>query len=271
VKVRHARRERALRWVEYLPKARMHALGALFPRGIFVPDDYFGKNLLHLPTLKTDVHASVAGAAKNALDGVLRAALPDPARFVHRALVDALAIEKELTSGSFAIIDGTTAGNGPGPFALEPVVKDVMLASDDLVALDAVAAKLMGFDPLGVEFIRLAHDDGLGVGDPREIDLVGDDTASFSTQSWGFSSRGRGGGALALVASGPLSLAKSALLRTPLAGVVEAGREAFADRYRWPLQERRTFERWQRDTSWGRTFAAYAHGQAATVVDLPAG
>jgi len=42
------------------------------------------------------------------------------------------------------------------------------------VAIDAVAAKLMGFDPLDLPYIRLAHDAGLGVGDPRDIELVGD-------------------------------------------------------------------------------------------------
>ena len=45
-------------------------------------------------------------------------------------------------------MDGTTAGNGPGPRTMFPVVKNVMLASADQVAIDAVAAKMMGFDPM---------------------------------------------------------------------------------------------------------------------------
>jgi len=56
-----------------------------------------------------------------------------------------------------------------------PHVKDVILASADQVAIDAVAAKLMGFDPLhDVKFIRLAHERGLGCGDVRDIEIVGD-------------------------------------------------------------------------------------------------
>ena len=43
------------------------------------------------------------------------------------------------------------------------------------MAIDAVAAKMMGFDPMSLEYIRVAHDDGLGVGDPRDIEIVGDD------------------------------------------------------------------------------------------------
>jgi hypothetical protein len=36
----------------------------------------------------------------------------------------------------------------------------------------------MGFDPLSIKFIRLAHDMGLGCGDPREIEIVGDEEAA---------------------------------------------------------------------------------------------
>ena len=52
-----------------------------------------------------------------------------------------------------------------------------MLASADQVAIDAVAAKMMGFDPMSLEYINVAHDDGLGVGDPRDIEIVGDPTS----------------------------------------------------------------------------------------------
>ena len=79
-------------------------------------------------------------------------------------------------------MDGTTAGNGPGPRTMYPVVKNVMLASADQVAIDAVAAKMMGFDPMSLEYIRLAHEDGLGVGDPRDIEIVGDVDAA--NENW---------------------------------------------------------------------------------------
>jgi hypothetical protein len=65
-----------------------------------------------------------------------------------------------------------------------PHVKNVILASADQVAIDAVAAKLMGMDPLSIKFIRLAHDLGLGCGDPREIEIVGDQEAA--AENWQF-------------------------------------------------------------------------------------
>ncbi|MCZ7584942.1 MAG: hypothetical protein M5R36_17310 [Deltaproteobacteria bacterium] len=81
-------------------------------------------------------------------------------------------------------MDGTFAGDGPGPRCMVPYTKDVLLASADQVAIDAVAAKLMGFDPLSIKFIRMAHDLGLGVGDPREIEIAGDEEAG--RENWHF-------------------------------------------------------------------------------------
>ena len=65
-----------------------------------------------------------------------------------------------------------------------PHVKDVILASDDQVAIDAVAASLMGMDPMSIKFIQLAHERGLGCGDLREIEIVGDQQAG--REQWDF-------------------------------------------------------------------------------------
>ena len=43
---------------------------------------------------------------------------------------------------------------------------------------------MMGFDPMSLKYIRLAHEDGLGVGDTNEIEIVGDD---ISAERWNFS------------------------------------------------------------------------------------
>ena len=97
---------------------------------------------------------------------------------IHETLVDLLMIQKRIHRGVFAVMDGTFAGDGPGPRCMIPYAKNVILASADQVAIDAVAARLMGFDPLSIKYIRLAHDAGLGCGDPREIEIVGDRAGS---------------------------------------------------------------------------------------------
>jgi hypothetical protein len=99
--------------------------------------------------------------------------------------VDLLMIQKKIHRGVFAVMDGTFAGDGPGPRCMVPHVKNVILASDDQVAIDAVAAKLMGFDPMrDLKFVRLAHELGLGCGDPRDIEIVGD--VSAANENWNF-------------------------------------------------------------------------------------
>ena len=114
---------------------------------------------------------------------------------IHETLVDLLQIQKEIHSGIFAVMDGTFAGDGPGPRAMRIHTKNVILASADQVAIDAVAAKMMGFDPMSIPKIRVAHEMGLGVGNPTEIEIKGDDVTgvnwNFSPNENTFASRGQ--------------------------------------------------------------------------------
>lgn len=246
-------------WVDYRPRARLHVLHRIFPEGIRLPDYFFGKNVVHLPTMKCHIYTTTTGAMKNAFGGLLSSKRHYTHSWIHRTLVDLLAIQKEIHSGLFAIMDGTTAGNGPGPRTMLPVVKGYMLASADQVAIDAVAAKMMGFEPMAIEYIRVAHEDGLGVGDTRDIEVVG---ADIARESWGF----QVGDNLAsrvgdVVWFGALKPFQKLLFHTPLVNVFAAGSEAYHDYYRWPLKDRRVFERWQQSTEWGKLFARYAESE----------
>lgn len=136
-----------------------------------------------------------------------------------------------------------------------PVVKNIILAAADQVAIDAVAAKLMGFEPLDIEYIRLAHEDGLGVGDPREIEVVGDD---ISGESWGFRVGDNSASIVGdLLWFSPLRVFQKLFFRTPLVHLFIFGSELYHDYYRWPLRDRRVFERWKIETAWGGLFRSY--------------
>ena len=150
IPVRYNFKDEDMTWVRYKPKARMRVLDRIFPEGIHVPDYFFGKNIVHLPTTKCHIYTTTTGAMKNAFGGLLNTRRHYTHSWIHETLVDLLAIQKEIHSGLFAIMDGTTAGNGPGPRTMYPVVKNVMLASADQVAIDAVSAKMMGFDPMSL-------------------------------------------------------------------------------------------------------------------------
>jgi len=244
-----------MRWVEFRPRSSLHVLSQIFPEGIRVPDFFFGKNIVHLPTIKCHVYTTTTGAMKNAFGGLLNTRRHYTHSWIHRTLVDLLAIQREIHTGIFAIMDGTTAGNGPGPRTLVPVTKNVMLASADQVAIDAVAAKLMGFDPMRIEYIRLAHEDGLGVGDPREIELVGSDV---SGEDWGFSVGDNFASKTGdLLWFGALARFQRLLFHTPLVKAFVLGSALYHDHYRWPLKERAVFERWKNESPWGELFARY--------------
>jgi uncharacterized protein (DUF362 family) len=159
-------------------------LNEVYPKGFMIPRRFIGENIIHLPTVKTHVFTTTTGAMKNAFGGLLNEHRHWTHPVIHETLVDLLMIQKKIHRGVFAVMDGTFAGDGPGPRCMVPHVKNVILASADQVAIDAVAATLMGFDPLSIKFLRLAHDAGLGCADPREIEIVGDESAA--KESWNF-------------------------------------------------------------------------------------
>jgi uncharacterized protein (DUF362 family) len=156
-----------------------------FPDGFSIPRRLIGTNIVHLPTVKTHVFTTTTGAMKNAFGGLLNEQRHRAHTVIHEALVDLLRIQQAIHPGILAVMDGTFAGDGPGPRCLVPHVKNVLLASSDQVAIDALAARMMGFDPLeDLRYVRLAHEQGLGRGDLRDVEIVGDVDAA--EERWGF-------------------------------------------------------------------------------------
>src|ERR1700738_706365 len=256
-----------MQWVRIQPKAKMLVLDTIFPEGIHVPDYFTGKNIVHLPTIKCHIYTTTTGAMKNAFGGLLNTRRHYTHSWIHETLVDLLAIQKEIHSGIFAVMDGTTAGNGPGPRTMYPEIKNVILASGDQVAIDAVAARLMGFDPMTIPYIRLAHEAGLGIGDPRDIELVGD--ADLANESWNFHVGDNGASRIGdMVWFGALKPVQNVLIRTPLVNLFILGSEVYHDYYRWPARDRKVFDNWLSRTSWGHLFQEYRRVGALAAPDL---
>jgi uncharacterized protein (DUF362 family) len=255
IPVRYNFRAEDMAWVPYRPAAHMLALDHIYPEGIRIPDYFIGKNIVHLPTIKTHMYTTTTGAMKNAFGGLLSKYRHYTHSWIHETLVDLLAIQREIHPGIFAFMDGTTAGNGPGPRMMQPVVKNLILASADQVAIDAVAARLMGFDPLSIQYIRLAHEAGLGVGDWREIEMVGDDVAG---ENWGFHVGHSTHSFLAWLSwYGPTKALQKLLFRTPLVVVPTLIGEIEQDYLFWPLKYRAIARQWRESTAWGHLFEEY--------------
>jgi len=244
-----------VQWVTYKPKAKMLALDKIFPEGITIPDYFFGKNILHLPTVKCHIYTTTTGAMKNAFGGLLNTRRHYTHSVIHETLVDLLAIQKEIHSGIFCVMDGTLCGCGPGPRTMIPIEKDYMLASADSVAIDAVAAKMMGFDPMKIGFIRMAHDAGLGVGDPREIEILGEDIKNVNFRFWvGDNFASQFGD---LLWFSPLKRFQKLLFHTPLVYLFVFSSYFYHDQIWWPLVGKKIQQTIRFNTKWGKFFHEY--------------
>jgi hypothetical protein len=170
--------------------------------------------------------------------------------------VDLLLIQKEIHSGVFAVMDGTIVGDGPGPRAMIPHVENLILASGDQVAIDAVSAKIQGFDPMSLDFIRCAQEDGLGVGDVRDIEIVGEDISNINfhhqKNAQTFASRGQHA-----IYHGPLKPLEKLLLRSPIVPWSYAASRIYHDLYWYPVVGKRRVNRILA-TPWGDLFRSYA-------------
>ncbi|MHC4520918.1 MAG: DUF362 domain-containing protein [Planctomycetota bacterium] len=231
-------------------------LNDVYPKGFHIPKCLLGENIIHLPTVKTHVFTGTTGAMKNAFGGLLNERRHWVHPVIHEALVDLLMVQKRIHRGIFAVMDGTFAGDGPGPRCMTPHVKNVLLASADQVAIDAVAAKLMGMDPLrDLKYIRLAHDMGLGCGDPGRIEIVGD--ADAAQENWHFDGPFKKMTFAARMQHriywGPLKAPLEWSLKTILAPWSYIASVVYHDSFWYPFRAKHSMERIT-ESEWGRLF-----------------
>ena len=133
--------------------------------------------ILNLPKLKTHSFTAFTGAVKN-MFGVIPHGLRlgYHRRFPRNDVFSQMLVDIfSCVPPHLTIMDGIEAMEGEGPAAGNPRRVGVILASRDGVAVDAVAAKIIGFDPLAVFTIQNAHQRGLGVGDVKNIEIAGDE------------------------------------------------------------------------------------------------
>lgn len=242
-------------WTVHRFRTPLLKLNEIFPDGIEIPAMYVGKNILQLPTVKTHGHSTTTGAIKNSFGGLLKEVRHYAHEFMHEVLVDLMLMQRELHPAVFAVMDGTVMGDGAGPRTMLPRAGNVILASADQVAIDALAARIMGYDPLSIPYLRMCHERGLGVADPRRIEVVGDEEAGrldmgFRTQRslviWGDQ----------LIRKGPLRPLKRLLLHSPLVVWAPLASNVYHDLLWYPTVGRARIRAFAR-TPWGQLFERY--------------
>ncbi|MFW5999002.1 MAG: DUF362 domain-containing protein [Halanaerobiaceae bacterium] len=255
IPVKYNFKEEDMNWVKYEPEGEMLVLDEIFPEGIKIPDYFFDKNILHQPTTKCHIYTTTTGSMKNAFGGLLDSQRHYCHSHIHETLVDLLKIQQEIHSGVFTVMDGTTAGNGPGPRTMIPVIKDYILASSDSVAIDAVAARMMGFDPMEIDYIRLAHEEGLGCGIVEDIEIKGED---ISDVDYGFEVGDNLASSVGdLLWFGPLKWLQRILFHTRFVYTFIFGSFFYHDKIWYPLKGRKIVREWEENTKWGQLFKQY--------------
>ncbi|MGZ7094951.1 MAG: DUF362 domain-containing protein [Methanobacterium sp.] len=248
-------------WVLHEPKSEMLAMNEIFGE-VWVPKIFYDSNVIHFPTVKTHGHTTTTGSMKNAFGGLIPKYRHHAHKNIHEVLVDLLAIQKEIHNGIFSVMDGCVCGNGAGPRTMEPFCGDVILASEDQVAIDAIAAKIMGFDPLKIDYIKIAHDKGLGIGDVDQIEIIGMDNVDLKNMNFKFSTT------KSPVIRWDQRIRKSTmnvkwlhnlLFNSPLFKTFIFASEFYHDKLWYPTTGKKKIEEYKK-TNWGHMFDEYEYG-----------
>ena len=244
----------SVEWVVHRFETPLLKLNDIFPDGIEIPKMYAGKQIIHFPTIKTHGHSITTGAIKNAFGGLLKEVRHYAHKHIHEVMVDLVLMQKELHPKVLAVMDGTVCGDGAGPRTMIPRAGNVILASFDSVAIDALAARIMGFDPFSIPYLSMCHERGLGVADINQIDLVGDEVRDinlgFKTKKslviWGDQ----------MLRKGPLRFLERALLHSPLVVWAPFASNFYHDWLWYPTIGKKIIRDFRR-TEWGRLFEDY--------------
>jgi uncharacterized protein (DUF362 family) len=133
--------------------------------------------IISVPILKTHDQGQITLALKN-LKGLVTDA--DKRRIHQVGMFDGAVDLVSHFKPVFAVVDGIIGQEGMGPLLGLPVAMGLVLASRDLVAVDAIAGRIMGFAPAEVPITVTAANRGLGTMDEAEIEVTGEPVASVA-------------------------------------------------------------------------------------------
>jgi uncharacterized protein (DUF362 family) len=128
-------------------------------RQLYLPESLFNADLLvSMPKLKTHHWAGVTLSLKNMFGVVPGSVYGWPKNALHWAGIHSsiLDINSSLPIPQFAIVDGIVGMEGNGPLQGQAKQSGVLILGEDLVAVDATAARLMKIEPRKIEYLEIA-------------------------------------------------------------------------------------------------------------------
>src|SRR5215467_1875799 len=150
-------------------------------RQLYIPETLFNADLLvSMPKLKTHHWAGVTLSLKNMFGIVPGSIYGWPKNALHWAGIHGsiLDINSSLPIPQFAIVDGIVGMEGNGPLQGQVKQSGVLILGEDLVAVDATAARLMKIEPRKIDYLEIA-DRFLGNISYEKIELVGERLERF--------------------------------------------------------------------------------------------
>lgn len=145
---------------------------------IYIPKIYIDADVvINVPVLKTHEGTVITVGLKNGF-GVPPLPLyarPRAKLALHREydLTAAIVEINLIRRPDFTVVDGIVAGERRTSTDADPVQANTIIAGRDIVAVDAVSAAFMGFDPKVVPHVKLAAEAGLGSMNLEDITVVG--------------------------------------------------------------------------------------------------
>lgn len=138
--------------------------------------------LISLPKLKTHHWAQMSASIKNLFGTVPGIKYGWPKNTLHVQGIPAFLAEliASMPTRMCAVVDGVVGLEGDGPLYGSGVSSGVLVAGNDLVAVDATCARLIGYDPMQIDFLKLMVWSGIGIADESKIELVGEPIAKFA-------------------------------------------------------------------------------------------
>lgn len=148
-----------VKWVNMTdgPFVRLKSDRRLALKDIEIPRILSEAAVVTTPVMKTHNKTTITGAIKNQW-GCLRSLRHN----YHPVLCQALVDVNQIVQPRFAVMDATVALEGDGPKSGRPKQMDLVLASANLVGIDATAARIMGFDPEQIRHLVMCSEHGLG-------------------------------------------------------------------------------------------------------------
>lgn len=132
---------------------------------------------ISVPVLKVHVMTNVTLSMKN-----LWGCYPDTMRgLYHKNLSHKLTLITKALNPQIVLMDAKYALDGHGPMYGEPKKLDIILSSNNPVAIDSLGASVMGIPIKTVEHILIAEKEGLGITDLEKIKM-NDDWRKFEMQ-----------------------------------------------------------------------------------------